>query len=155
MCNFIRIPYLAQQIWQWTIRASTFETYLCFKMIQDQKFLTVCEYFFVVSCNSPLIRIELFRFPQWTKLWILTKKNILLQLPWTLDRNTVRAGIMGQISALTLDCGAMGFLSVLFQRRDWLILILNFIFFLHCWYIFHTLPVYPKNLTFLSLRFCG
>jgi hypothetical protein len=36
---------------------------------------------------------------------------------------TVRAGIMGQISTLTLDGGAIGFLNVLLQRGDWLILI--------------------------------
>jgi hypothetical protein len=35
----------------------------------------------------------------------------------------VRTGIMGQISILMLDCGAMGFSDVLLQKRDWLILI--------------------------------
>jgi hypothetical protein len=37
--------------------------------------------------------------------------------------NTVRAGNLGQISTLTLDCGAIGLSSVLLQRGDWLILI--------------------------------
>jgi hypothetical protein len=37
--------------------------------------------------------------------------------------NTVRAGNLGQISTLTLDCGAIEFLNALLQRGDWLILI--------------------------------
>jgi hypothetical protein len=37
--------------------------------------------------------------------------------------STVRAGIMGQISTLTHDCGVIEFLRTLLSREDWLILI--------------------------------
>jgi hypothetical protein len=57
----------------------------------------------------------------------MQNKTILHQdFPKTVRKNTkstVRAGNLGQISSLTLDCGAIGFLRALLQRRDWLILI--------------------------------
>jgi hypothetical protein len=62
---------------------------------------------------------------------------------------TVRAGIMGQISTLTLVCGAMGFLSVLLQRRDWLILIwTSFSSFIVGTYFFSTLLFIQKTSNF-------
>ncbi len=62
-------------------------------------------------------------------LWVLY--NVILFKSYIKD--TVRAGIMGQISTLTLDCGVLENIAIKGRLVN---LDLNFIFFLHCWYIF-------------------
>jgi hypothetical protein len=69
---------------------------------------------------------------------------------------TVRAGNLGQISTLTLDCGAIGFLSALLQRGNWLILIwTSFSSHIVGTYFGITLLFNAKNLKILGFRFCG